>query len=317
VYYAFKQSETDGSGQASSGWETLLDGMIGSGWAITSTWPLRSEKGGRMLSVGTNALASSIVLSLRPRSDDAPTIDRRAFIADLQGELPAALRRLQEGAIAPVDLPQAAIGPGMAVFSRYSSVIEADGSPMTVRAALARINEILDQVLSEQEGDFDAITRFAIAWYRQYGYGPGNFGDADSIARARNTSVEAIDRGGVVTSRAGKVALIRPVGYNTLPDSQLSAWEVLHHLIRIIESEGLPAAGELLATATSNTHGAIEADLVKELAFLLFSIAEKNGWTKDALAFNTLATAWTEILDASRAPQTSDAQPSLDFDEDK
>ena len=164
VYYAFKQSDAGDDGTVSTGWETLLDGMIRSGWAITATWPMRSERGGRMISVGTNALASSIVLALRPRQDDAPTTDRRGLIAALHDELPDALRKLQQGAIAPVDLPQAAIGPGMAVFSRYAKVIENDGSTMTVRSALARINEILDQVLNEQEGDFDAATRFAIAW---------------------------------------------------------------------------------------------------------------------------------------------------------
>ena len=207
VYYAFKQSDSGDDGTASTGWETLLDGMIRSGWAITATWPMRSELSSRMLSHGTNALASSIVLALRPRADDAPTTDRRGLIAALHGELPDALRKLQQGAIAPVDLPQAAIGPGMAVFSRYAKVIENDGTAMTVRSALARINEILDQVLNEQEGDFDAATRFAIAWYRQHGYATGTFGVADNLARARNTAVETLVRDGILTSAAGKVTL--------------------------------------------------------------------------------------------------------------
>ena len=239
-------SSDDGDG--STGWETLLDGMIRSGWAITATWPMRSELGNRMLSHGTNALASSIVLALRPRPDDAPTTDRRGLIAALQAELPDALRELQQGAIAPVDLPQAAIGPGMAVFSRYAKVIETDGSPMTVRSALARINEILDQVLNEQEGDFDATTRFAIAWYRQHGYGTGKFGDADDLARARNTSVETMDRDGILTSAAGKVTLLSPANCPTTTTSprtsEISAWEVLHHLIAVLERDGIvPAAG--------------------------------------------------------------------------
>ncbi|RYH16882.1 MAG: DUF1156 domain-containing protein, partial [Alcaligenaceae bacterium] len=232
VYYAFKQQSTTDQGEASTGWETLLEGMIRSGWAITATWPMRSELGNRMLSQGTNALASSIVLALRPRQDGAATIDRRGFIAALQAELPQALRDLQLGAIAPVDLPQAAIGPGMAVFSRYAGVIESDGSKMSVRSALARINEVLDQVLSEQEGDFDATTRFAIAWYRQHGYLTGKFGDADNMARARNASVDALDRDGILHSRAGKVTLIAPVDlphdYDPLTDSDISAWEALH-----------------------------------------------------------------------------------------
>lgn len=317
VYYAFKQSETDEEGTSSSGWETLLDGMIRSGWSITSTWPMRSERGGRMRDIGSNALASSIVLSLRPRPEDAPTTDRQGFIGELQAELPGALRQLQEGAIAPVDLPQAAIGPGMAVFSRYSSVIESDGSPMTVRSALARINEILDQVLSEQEGDFDSQTRFAIAWYRQHGYGTGTFGDADNLARARNVSVEALDRAGILTSRGGKVTLIRPAAtpadYDVTTDFHTSAWEVLHHAIRLLGSDGIMAAGELLRAATGRADGAVEADLVKELAFLLFSIAEKNGWAKDALAFNDVATSWTDIAAAARETSSAASQTSLDF----
>lgn len=319
VYYAFKQSDSDEDGKASTGWETLLDGMIRSGWAITATWPMRSELSNRMLSQGTNALASSIVLALRPRPDDAPTTDRRGFIAALQAELPDALRELQQGRIAPVDLPQAAIGPGMAVFSRYASVIEADGSPMSVRSALARINEILDQVLNEQEGDFDAPTRFAIAWYRQHGFGTGKFGDANNIANARNTTVEAMDRGGILTSAAGKVTLLSPsalpVEYDPTLDEQISAWEVLHHMIAALERGGIADAAALLAAAGSRSEGPVDPDLVKELAFLLFSLAEKNGWTKDAVAFNTLATSWPEIAAAAREGAAGrTVQDSFDFE---
>jgi putative DNA methylase len=322
VYYAFKQSETDDGGKASTGWETLLDGMVQAGWAITSTWPNRSERGGRMISIGTNALASSIVLSLRPRPEDAPTTDRRGFIAALEDELPDALRRLQQGAIAPVDLPQAVIGPGMAVFSRYAKVVEPDGSPMTVRSARARINEILDQVVNEQEGDFDATTRFAIAWYRQHGYGTGTFGDADSLARARNTSVAAMDRDEILTSRAGKVQLIKPTdlptGYDVLADAHTSTWEAQHHMIKILERDGIAPAGDFLRAALSRDDDVVEADLVKELAHLLFRVAEGHGWTKDALSFNNLVTSWPDILHAARlAPVTpSSGQGALDFDDE-
>jgi putative DNA methylase len=321
VYYAFKQSESDLAGTASTGWETLLEGMIRSGWEITSTWPMRSERGGRMISVGTNALASSIVLSLRPRPEGSPTTARRGFIAALEAELPDALRKLQQGMIAPVDLPQAAIGPGMAVFSRYAKVVEADGSPMTVRSALARINEILDQVLSEQEGDFDATSRFAIAWYRQHGYGVGKFGDADNLARARNTSVDRMDRDEILTSRAGSVQLIKPGNlpwdYEVLKDSHTSNWEALHHLIKVLERDGIAPAGDFLRDALSRPDGAIDADLVKELAHLLFRVAEANSWTKDALSFNSLVTSWPEILDVARAEraQPGSAQTAFDFDE--
>jgi len=321
VYYAFKQSEDADDGTASTGWETLLDGMLRSGWSITATWPMRSERGGRMISVGTNALASSIVLALRPRPDDAPTTDRRGLIAALHSELPDALRNLQQGTIAPVDMPQAAIGPGMAVFSRYAKVIENDGSLMTVRSALARINEILDQVLNEQEGDFDPDTRFAIAWYRQHGYAQGAFGDADSMARARNTSVETLGRGGILSSAAGKVALIAPgelpEGYDVLTDERISTWEVLHHLVAFLERDGLPAAGAFLSDARERPGGALDTELIKELAFLLFSLAEKGGRTQDAIAFNTVATAWPEIVEAARAPETGGGeQAAFTFEED-
>lgn len=320
VYYAFKQSETTDGGEASTGWETLLEGMIQSGWAVTATWPMRTEGATRMTARNTNALASSIVLALRPRPQSAPQTDRRQFVETLKTELPAALKDLQQGAIAPVDLPQAAIGPGMAVFSRYSAVLEPDGSKMSVRSALARINEILDQVLNEQEGDFDATSRFAIAWYRQHGYGTGTFGDANNLANARNTTVEAMDRGGIVSSRAGKVHLIKPsdlgADYDVLADTHTSNWEALHHLIKLLEDDGITPAGDFLRTALSRRDGAIDPDLVKELAHLLFRVAEANGWTKDALSFNSLVTSWPEIIEAARSETPTTSQGSFDFEED-
>jgi putative DNA methylase len=322
VYYAFKQTESDDSGEASTGWETLLEGMIRSGWEITSTWPLRSERGARMISLGTNALASAIVLSLRPRSSSAAMIDRRGFIAALESELPEALRKLQQGQIAPVDLPQASIGPGMAVFSHYSAVLEPDGTQMTVRAALVRINEILDRVLNEQEGDFDATSRFAIAWYRQHGYDIGKFGDADNLARARNTSVDAMDRDGIVRSRAGFVQLIKPENlgwdYDPVVDSYISNWEVLQHLIKVLERDGIAPAGDFLRAALGRADGVVDPDLVKELSHLLFRIAESNGWTKDALSFNGLVTSWPEVLEVARSDhsQTSSSQSSFDFSQE-
>lgn len=319
VYYAFKQSESDDSGETSTGWETLLEGMIQSGWSITATWPMRSELSNRMIAKDTNALASSIVLALRPRPDDAPTTDRAGLIAALRAELPMALRKLQQGGIAPVDLPQAAIGPGMAVFSRYAKVLEADGSVMSVHSALARINEILDQVLNEQEGDFDPTTRFAIAWYRQHGYSVGTYGDAESLATARGTAVQGLDRDGVLVSRAGKVNLIRPSDlpgdYDVVKDNHTSSWEALHHLIKVLEQDGISPAGAFLRAALQRADGAVEADLVKELAHLLFRVAEANSWTKDALSFNTLVTSWPEILDAARSkPAKVEAQGTLDFE---
>lgn len=315
VYYAFKQAETADGGEASTGWETLLEGMIRSGWSVTATWPLRSERGGRMISVGTNALASSILLALRPRPEDAPRTDRRRFIATLKAELPTALKELQQGAIAPVDMPQAAIGPGMAVFSRYSAVLEDDGSKMRVRAALARINEVLDEVLAEQEGDFDPDTRFAIAWFRQYGFDPGAYGDADNIARARNASIDHLDQAGILTSRAGKVTLLAPdkldETYDPATDPSISVWEVVMHLTRALSTHGIPSASALLGRVP----GSIERDLCKELAFLLFSIAEDRKMTKIAVEFNALGTAWNEIAAAAPATAAQPSQATFDFEE--
>ena len=303
VYYAFKQSEVTADGTSSSGWETLLQSMISAGWAITATWPMRSERGGRMISIGTNALASSIVLSLRPRPDDAPVTDRRRFLSRLRSELPDALRKLQHGLIAPVDLPQALIGPGMAIFSSYAKVLEPDGTPMTVRQALARINEILDEVYAEQEGEFDPATRFAVAWYRQHGYDVGRFGDADSLARARNTSVDAMDRGGILTSRAGKVQLLAPSElperYDVALDDIISAWEVCHHAIRLLRADGASATQALLIAAANHPRTPIPEESVKELASLLFHVADSHGWTSDALGFNQLATGWADIRSAA------------------
>ncbi|MDO8148738.1 DUF1156 domain-containing protein [Isoptericola sp. b515] len=323
VYYAFRQSDVEGDGTASTGWETVLEALMKAGWAIDGTWPMRTEQAGGLRVLGRNSLASSVVVVCRRRDETFGTTDRRGFISALEAELPGALRRLQQGQIAPVDMPQAAIGPGMAVFTRYAAVLEPDGSKMNVRSALARINEVLDQVLAEQEGDFDAPSRFAIAWYRQHGYGAGSFGNADSLARARNTAVDAMDREGLLTSRAGKVQLIKPEDlnseYDPAADAHTSNWEALHHLIKVLERDGIAPAGDFLLEALSRPDGAVDADLVKELAHLLFRIAEGNGWTKDALSFNTLVTSWPEILEVARAERTApgSAQGAFDFDEDE
>ncbi len=208
----------------------------------------------------------------------------------------------------------------MAVFSRYAGVLEADGKKMTVRSALSRINEILDQVLNEQEGDFDTTTRFALAWYRQHAYAVGKFGDADSLARARNTSVDILDRDGILTSRAGNVQLIKPADladdYDVSADRHTSPWEVLHHLIKALEHGGIPAAGQLLQAALARPDASVDPDLVKELGHLLFRIAEANSATKDALSFNALVTSWPDIMDVARAERAASvtSQAAFNFD---
>ncbi|WP_432543034.1 DUF1156 domain-containing protein [Kineococcus sp. SYSU DK002] len=314
VYYAFKQSESDVMGEASKGWETLLHGMIRSGWAVTSTWPLRTEMATRMVGRNTNALASSIVLSLRPRSHDASIIDRRGFVANLHRDLPDALRKLQQGAIAPVDLPQAAIGPGMATYSQYAQVLEDDGSSMTVRDALARINEVLDEVLAEQEGDFDTDTRFAIAWFRQHGFDAGDFGSADSLARARNSSVQRLARLGILRSGGGSVQLLRPdelsETFEPGPHDTVTAWEFVLRLAHAVTTEGIPGMAKVMAYADRVGN----ADTAKELGFLLFSIAEDRKLTEVAVMFNALVTAWNEAATQVQLAPAGPLQAAFDFD---
>ena len=267
-----------------------------------------------MLSVGTNALASSVVLACRPRSGSANVIDRRGLINALKAELPDALRDLQQGGIAPVDLAQAAIGPGMAVFSRYAQVTEADGSPMRVRAALVLINQMLSEVLSEQDNDFDSDTRFCINWFEIHGFDEGKFGDAESISKAMDTSVAGLDRSGVLKSRAGIVQLFSPGElpdiYDPEADDRISVWEVVMHLAKRLDEQGIGAAGQLMAAAKLR----IDLDTAKELAYRLFAICERRNWAKTALLFNALGSEWREIENAARsAAPIGSGQGMFDF----
>ncbi len=313
VYYAFKQVEVDGAGEASTGWETLLDGMVRGGWQITGTWPMRSERAGRMRDIDSNALASSVVLALRPRPDGASTIDRRGFVSMLRDELPERLRELQEGSIAPADLPQAAIGPGMTVFSRYSKVVEAEGGSMTVRAALQAINQVLGEVLYEQEGDFDQATRWCVKWFEGNGYEKGGYGDAEGFANAYGVTPAALDRAGIVTARGGVVQLNAPadlsIDYDPRQNEHVTLWEVTLHLAKALDERGLDAAGLLFARAARR----VDMDAAKELTYLLFSIAEKKRWSASAQLFNTLAASWLDVQDAA-SRNTADAQQQMTLD---
>lgn len=319
VYYAFKQAELEAEGMASTGWETLLSGMLTSGWMVTATWPVRSERAGRMISIGTNALASSIVLALRPRPTDAPIIDRRGFLAELKRALPGALRDLQQGSIAPVDMAQAAIGPGMAIFSRYARVVEPSGENMGVRDALRAINGVLDEVLSQQEGDFDDDTRWCIAWFETHGFEVSLYGEAETLASAKNSSVAGLARAGVISSGAGKVKLFSPEdlpdGYDPRTDDRISLWEVVLHMARALSAQGLDAAGRILAGAEER---GVDTASAHELAYLLYSIAEKKGLTQAGIVFNTLGSSWPEVrAAAASAAEKPDviAAPTLDFDD--
>ena len=301
VFYAFKQAETDSDGDlASTGWETLLEGMLTAGWVVTATWPVRSERTGRMRDIKSNALASSIVLACRPRPADARVTDRRGLITALQEEFPEALRKLEEGKVAPVDLRQAAIGPGMAVFSRYARVNEPNGERMQVRAALSLINQVLDESLSQLEGDVSAETRWAVEWFKQFGFDSGPFGMAETLSKGTDTDIDALGRAGVVKSGGGKVKLLSvrdiPANYDPADDERVSEWKVSLHLAKLLTKQGADAAAQLMADARDR----VDLDDLKELAYLLYSIAEKKGWAETALLFNGLGTSWSDLEDASR-----------------
>ncbi len=319
VYYAYKQQDTRDAGTSSTGWHTLLDGLIDAGWEITATWPMRSERGGRMISVGTNALASSIVLACRPRPKNAPATTRRAFVSALKAELPEALRKLIQGSIAPVDLAQAAIGPGISVFSRYSRVREADGSDMSVKDALLLINSTLDEVIGEQESDFDPDTRFAVKWYRQYGWTQESSGIADQLARSSDTSIGALERGGIFEAKGGKARLLPPAQldgtWDATADERVSVWEATVRLAAVMAKDGADKVAELLPSVQTR----VNLDAVKELGFLLFHEAEKKKDTKDAILFNGLVSAWGDVNEQARkfAATPRSSQQEFDFDEDE
>jgi len=318
VYYAYKQQDSGKDGTSSTGWHTLLDGLIQSGWEITATWPMRSELKNRMLSQGTNALASSILLACRPRPADARAVARRAFVAALKSELPEALRTLMQGAIAPVDLAQAAIGPGISVFSRYAKVREADGSDMSVRDALQLINATLDEVLGEQESDLDSDTRFAVRWYRQYGWDADSSGIADQLARSSDTSLAELQRGGIFEAKGGKARLLSPTQLNEVwdpaADEHVSVWEATVRLAAVLAKDGVDKVAELLPAVGEK----VSLDAVKELGFLLFHEAEKNKDTDDAILFNGLVSSWGDLNEQARqiVAHPKAHQEALTFEED-
>ena len=303
IYYAFKQSETKAAGVASTGWETFLDAVIQAGLAVSGTWPTRTESASRLIGNDSNALASSIVLVCRQRMVGAPIATRREFVTALKAELPAGLRHLQHGNIAPVDLAQAAIGPGMAIYTRYTKVLDADGSSLSVRDALALINQTLDEVLEEQEGEFDADTRWAVTWFDQHGFAEGSFGDADNVSRAKGTSVDGMVEAGIVESGRGKVRLLRPhelpPNWDPVRDRRRTVWEATHHLVRALDK------GEQAAADLAHRLGGV-ADAARDLAYRLYVVCERKKRAPEALGYNALVQSWPEIqrlaADAVGAP---------------
>lgn len=321
VYYAFKQDDedpsadenADGTGNIdlTSGWETLLEALNSSGFQITATWPVRASQKWRMVSMGANALASYIVLACRPRPDDAAQTDRRSFIGYLKRDLPAALRHLQQGNIAPVDFAQAAIGPGMAIYSRYSQILESNGNAMTVRMALSIINQTLTEVLSQQEDDFDADTRWAISWFDHVGFEEGDFGNAQTLATAKNTSVKGMEQAGLLIAKGGRVRLIKaealPSNWDPSKDKRLTVWEMTHHLLRVYyyEKAGDSAAADMLR-AFGN-----EGFTARELAYRLFDLAEKRKLSNEAQAYNALVLGWPELARLVREGRSGPEQPGM------
>jgi putative DNA methylase len=310
IYYALKQTETDESDQvASTGWETILEGLIQSNFSIYGTWPIHTESSGRIRATGSNALASSIVLVCRPRPADAPKAGRRQFLNELKRDLPQALKLLQQGNIAPVDLAQASIGPGMAIYSKYAAILESNGTSMGVRTALQLINQILDEFLTEQEGEFDSDTRWALTWFEQYQFNEALYGDAETLSKAKNTSIQGMVEAGILEAKAGKVRLLKREDLKTdwkpEKDERTPIWEITQHLIHTLDKNGETGAAELLAKLGN------KADLAKELAYRLYSLCDRKGWTQEAIAYNSLVTSWPEITRLANEYKPSPEQLSF------
>lgn len=317
IYYAFKQSETKASGTSNTGWETFLEAVIRAGFMIDGTWPMRTEMANRMVGSGTNALASSVVLVCKKRVDGVAPIARRDFQAELRREMPEALEAMIGGSktaspIAPVDLAQAAIGPGMAIYSKYGGVLNQDGSQMSVRDALILINRSITEYLNPDSGNFDNDTLFCDDWFSQYGWGDGLFGEAHTLAQAKGTSVDGLRDAGVVESGGGKVRILKWSEYQTdwVPrtDTVICVWEACHQMMRVLNQHGETEAGALLARMPE--HG----ELIRQLAYYLYTLCERKKWPEDARAYNELIGSWHAIVAASHEVGNQAAQSQFNFD---
>lgn len=315
IYYAFKQSEVAKEGISSTGWATFLQAVVEAGYAVVGTWPMRTEMANRMIASGTNALANSVVLVCRKKLASAEVITRAEFIRALKRELPPAIAELQAANIAPADMPQSAIGPGMGVFSRYKAVLESDDSPMSVKTALQLINRELDEYLGGIQGEFDPDTRFAITWFEQNGNGKGDYGVADNLARARGISVESIKHAGIVESAAGKVRILTrdelDEDWEPERDDHLTVWECLQHLVKAHEKDGVSHDTAVLLKKIGS-----QAEAVKDLAYCLYDIsANKRKDAKEATAYNALIADWAELTNVAAGihDTSGDRQSQLDI----
>jgi putative DNA methylase len=314
IYYAFRQGEVEEGGLSSKGWATFLQAVIAAGFQIGATWPVRTELVGNLKKT-KNALATSVVLSCRSRPTKAETVSRSEFIRALKRELPAAMVEMQRASIAPVDMPQASIGPGIGIFSRYAAVIESDDSAMSVKSALQIINQQLDEFLSEQEGAFDPDTRFAVTWYTQNGYGFGLFGDADNLARARGISVDSVKHAGIVESQAGKVRILRRDELDTEwepeEDTHLTVWECCQHLVRLHEKHGIGYETAVML----KKFGSDKAEAVKDLAYILYDLcANKRQDAKEATAYNALIADWSDLTREAAVVPLSNRSGQMKFE---
>ncbi len=310
IIYAYKQKEKISEAGGSTGWESILQALIDAGLAIVGTWPISSNRKTRMIAVETNSLLSSIAMVCRPRDTNAPIATRQNLHRNLRAELPTAIRLLQTSSVAPADLAQASIGPGMAIFSRYAKVLEADDSVMTVKTALQLINQALDEYLSEQEAEYDADTRFAITWLEAHGMETGPYGTAETLATARGVAVAGVVEAGILEARGGNVRLLRrdemPDDWDPAIDKRLCVWECSQHLIRVLENEGESAAAGLLARLGAR------GEVARDLAYRLYGICERKQWAEEARAYNGLVVAWLELTRlAARAGPTGPAQSEM------
>jgi putative DNA methylase len=307
IYYAYKATESKDGAVRSTGWDTFLQAVLDAGLQVTATWPVRTENASRLRAIKANALASSVVLVCRPRSVTAPLATRGEFMGALRAELPEAVRLLQSGNIAPVDLAQSTIGPGIGVFSRYAKVVEADGSTMTVSDALALINDVLADVIDGEEAELDADTRFAVTWYSQFGYNPSKSGDADGQARAKNTSLAGVTDAGIGESHGGEFRLFErnelDPGWSPVDDDRLTVWEVTQYLVAALERSESEAAGLLQLLGGFG-------ERARALAYVLFQRATDKGWAEEAGAYNSLITAWP-VLQSFQQAQPEDGQQQL------
>lgn len=316
IYYAFKQAETKEGSTSSTGWETFLEAVIQAGFSIDGTWPIRSEQSSRMIGIGANALASSVVLVCKKRAITAESISRREFQRELREQMPEALEAMIGGEtgttpIAPVDLAQAAIGPGMAIYSKYASVLNQDGSIMSVHEALILINRSISDYLNPDSGNFDADTLFCDDWFSQHGWSEGLFGDADTLARAKGTSVEGVQSAGVIEAGGGKVRLLKwteyPQDWDPKTDTRTPIWEACHQMIRMLNQQGESAAGALLAKMPER------GEPIRQLAYHLYTLCERKKWAEEARAYNELIGSWHAIVAASHETGHRGEQAGLEF----